>query len=157
VNLCEVVDSVLGVYEGRIANAQVNLRRDYGEDRMIIEAIDGELRQVLANLIGNAIDATPAGGRIRIRISLSPLPHEPAHARITIADNGCGIDSQMLPRVFEPFFTTKTETGTGLGLWITREILVKHHGRIRVRSSQAAGRNGTAFTIFLPRKFSEAA
>jgi PAS domain S-box-containing protein len=157
VNLCEVVDSVLRVYEGRIANSQLQIRRDYGAQVISIEAIDGELRQVLANLIGNAIDATPAGGNIRIRISDSPLPRENRHVRVTIADNGCGISPQVLPRLFEPFFTTKTETGTGLGLWITREILTKHHARIRVRSSQTAGRSGTAFTIFLPSSSKEAA
>jgi signal transduction histidine kinase len=112
---------------------------------------------VLANLIGNAIDATPAGGRIRIRIGRALSSRIGQHARITIADNGSGISKELRPRIFEPFFTTKADTGTGLGLWITHEILRKHRGSIRVRSSQAPGRSGTVFTVFLPEKFADAA
>jgi signal transduction histidine kinase len=162
VNLCEVVESVLSVFEGRIANAQVQVRREYGrredgQKQCFLEANDGELRQVLANLIGNAIDATPAGGNIRIRVADCPWLGNDTKVRFTIADNGSGIRSNFLPRIFEPFFTTKTETGTGLGLWITREILLKHGGNIRVRSSQVPGRSGTVFTILLPMKFADAA
>jgi signal transduction histidine kinase len=77
--------------------------------------------------------------------------------RITIADNGSGISPDLRPRIFEPFFTTKNDTGTGLGLWISHEILMKHHGSIRLRSSQVPGRSGTVFTVFLPLKFANAA
>lgn len=91
----------------------------------------------------------PPQGRIKVRISAS-LPGAGAPGvRITIADNGQGIKSDNLGRVFEPFFTTK-ETGTGLGLWVTSEIVKRHSGSIRVRSRSTGERAGTIFSIFLP-------
>jgi signal transduction histidine kinase len=69
---------------------------------------------------------------------------------ITIADSGSGMDAHTLSRVFEPFFTTKEINGTGLGLWISREIVTRHSGVLRVRSFQSASCSGTVFTLFLP-------
>jgi signal transduction histidine kinase len=70
--------------------------------------------------------------------------------RITIADSGPGIPAEDRPHLFEPFFTTKKEVGTGLGLWVCKNIVKKHHGSIRMRSSAAPGRSWTAFSVFLP-------
>ena len=105
----------------------------------------GELRQVIANLVGNAIDAMRAGGRLRIRIS-----ENRQLIRVTIADTGMGIPRDVLPTIFEPFVTTKGETGTGLGLWVTTEILKRNRWRIQVRSCSNPGRSGTVFSIVIP-------
>ena len=71
-----------------------------------------------------------------------------------MADSGPGIPAQHRRNIFEPFFTTKGERGTGLGLWVSSGIVRKHGGTIRVRSSTRPGRNGTCFTVFLPRQMS---
>lgn len=157
INLAEVLDAVLSVYEGRISNSQIQVRREYADGEYLIAGLDGELRQVFANLIGNAIDASPPGGRIRLRIASGRAPDGSHEMRVIVADNGSGISPELRSRIFEPFFTTKTNTGTGLGLWITREILGKHGGRIRVRSSQTPGGTGTVFMVCLPVEFPEAA
>jgi signal transduction histidine kinase len=117
-----------------------------------VHAVAGEIRQLIANLLSNSIDAVPTGGQIRIRVSghkddtAEPL----AGVRITIADSGSGIPVEDRQRLFEPFFTTKKDVGTGLGLWVCKNIVDKHHGSIRVRSSAAPGRSWTVFSVFLP-------
>jgi signal transduction histidine kinase len=67
-----------------------------------------------------------------------------------VADNGCGIGPENRKRIFEPFFTTKKDTGTGLGLWVSRELIEKHGGHLGVRSSTTGRRTGTVFSLFLP-------
>jgi PAS domain S-box-containing protein len=114
--------------------------------------VQTELRQVFANLLTNSIDAVAQDGRIRIRVADA---QEHSHlrnsgVRITIADNGVGIDSANLRNIFEPFFTTKTDVGTGLGLWISKEIVEKYKGSIKIRSSTRLGRSGTVASVFLP-------
>ena len=69
---------------------------------------------------------------------------------MVVADTGCGIGPENLKRIFEPFFTTKKDTGTGLGLWVSRELIEKHGGHLGVRSSAAGRRTGTVFSLFLP-------
>ena len=101
----------------------------------VLSTPPGELRQVLANLIGNATDAMRQGGCLRIRISeRKDVQRGAPQVRITIGDNGTGIPPDVLPTIFEPFVTTKGETGTGLGLWVTSEIIKKNGWSIRVRS-----------------------
>ena len=67
-----------------------------------------------------------------------------------VGDTGHGMSEEVRQRIFEPFFTTKEMNGTGLGLWISRGIVLRHHGSLTLRSRQEPGRNGTAFTLFLP-------
>jgi signal transduction histidine kinase len=152
VNLGETMNSVLTLYEGRLTNSQVEAIREYGDRDYFVEALEGELRQVIANLVANAIDANRPGGRIRVRVSASRDWKSGGNCvRLSIADTGHGISPELRARIFEPFFTTKTNTGTGLGLWVTREIIDKHHGSIRVRSRQG---EGTVFSVLLPEIFS---
>src|SRR5207237_5240524 len=96
----------------------------------------GELRQILSNLLANSLDACVAGSTIRIEASsaLDPRDLSRQGVRITIADTGFGIPAKHLESIFEPFFTTKKDTGTGLGLWVSRELVEKHGGSLRVRS-----------------------
>jgi signal transduction histidine kinase len=110
---------------------------------------------VLANYIGNAIDAMHRnGGRLMLRSAAGRDPRTGVEGvYVTVADTGCGMDAATRSRIFEPFFSTKGTTGTGLGLWVSQTIIDKHAGRIHTRSRvqerpHAAG--GTVFRIFLP-------
>ncbi len=106
----------------------------------------GELRQVFANLVGNAIDACTVGGRLTVRARRSRNWKNPDQTgvRFAVADTGTGMEPEVRERAFEAFFTTKEVTGTGLGLWVSHEIIVKHHGMVHLRSRTAARRQALA-------------
>jgi signal transduction histidine kinase len=143
-----LVSSVLSVFTPRLRNKSIEICNEIGDDPEII-AVPGELRQVLANLLANSIDAVESGGRIRIRAKLHRRGDEYG-IRLTVADSGIGIAPDAQSKLFEPFFTTKNEVGTGLGLWVCKNIVEKHAGTIRVKSSAKPGKSWTAFSIFLP-------
>jgi PAS domain S-box-containing protein len=147
----ELVDAVLWLYTGRLANSGIQLDVRYSTDEKIL-CFENDIRQVLNNLIANAIDAMRHGGRLNVRAHLikNDPQTEQSGVRITVADNGHGISANLLARIFEPFFTTKELNGTGLGLWISRGIVDRHHGRLHVRSSTDAVRHGSVFSLFLP-------
>lgn len=108
----------------------------------------GELRQVFTNLIGNAMDALPQGGTIRVGVTCAGGAEG---ARISIADSGPGIPKDLREKIFQPFFSTKVGKGTGLGLWISQGIIRKYGGHIRVRSLTAPSpTTGTIFRVTLP-------
>jgi signal transduction histidine kinase len=110
-----------------------------------------ELRQVFSNLLVNSLDAMGEEGIIKLRVSKSTCVNRgQPRIRVTVADDGKGIDAATLPRIFEPLFTTKEATGSGLGLWVSKQLIEKHGGAIRVRSSSKGPRRGTVFSIFLP-------
>jgi PAS domain S-box-containing protein len=149
--LSEIVDSAISLHLGRLSTSSVVIHKEYEQiSPMFVH--QGELRQVLVNLIGNALDAMPLGGRLRVRIrrAFDPVT-DSAGVRIVIADTGTGMSSATLRQIFEPFYTTKGSSGTGLGLWVSSQIIGRHKGRISVRSRQSSDRNGTVFSIFLPR------
>jgi signal transduction histidine kinase len=112
----------------------------------------GEIRQVLSNLIVNAIEASPDGGTLWLR--LRSLPQGPDGSirglRITIADNGSGIDPAIRRNLGVPFVTTKGHQGTGLGLWVSMSIIRRHGGKLQAHSCTGPSHHGTAFSIFLP-------
>jgi PAS domain S-box-containing protein len=139
-----VVREVFDFYSFRAAHIHVNLHVNIKTEQKAW-GNPGELRQVLSNLLANSLDACTAGDAICVRV-------RPAldGVRIVVADTGCGIRPENLGRVFEPFFTTKKDTGTGLGLWVSRELIEKHGGRLAVRSSVSGRRTGTVFSLFLP-------
>jgi signal transduction histidine kinase len=150
-DLAPVLDSVLRLYGSRLSSAGISVQRELTCDTAV-RSTQGELRQVLANLIGNAVDAMRFGGRLRIRVSENRhLDADRSYVRVTIGDTGTGIPANVLPAIFEPFVTTKSETGTGLGLWVIGEILKKSAWTIRVRSSQKAAHCGTVFSILIPK------
>ncbi len=148
-----VVHEVSSFYGARAAMLGVTLVVNAATDREVLGAA-GELRQILSNLLANSLDACAKGATIRIETHSAVDPRNPSRAgvRITIADTGTGIAPQHLKSIFEPFFTTKLDTGTGLGLWVSRELVEKHGGSLRVRSSTANSRCGTVFSIFLPQQ-----
>jgi PAS domain S-box-containing protein len=148
--ISDLLDSSLAIYEGRLKNSGVELQREYADSALVL-CYGSELRQVFANLIGNSFDATKRGGRLRIRTrNQTNWRSGKPGVRVTIADTGHGIDAKTRGRLFEPFFTTKGDNGTGLGLWVSREILNKHHASLRIHSSQVSGQSGTTFSIWLP-------
>ncbi|HEX4068000.1 MAG TPA: ATP-binding protein [Acidobacteriaceae bacterium] len=145
-----VLRSVLVLYSSRLAAAGVIVESEIEAPSATVLASPGELRQVIANIVGNAIDAMRHGGRLRVRISEEQPSDESARLRLTIADTGSGIPPSLLPTIFEPFVTTKGETGTGLGLWVTGEIIRRNGWTIRVRSHCGPDKSGTIFSITMP-------
>jgi two-component system NtrC family sensor kinase len=110
---------------------------------------------LLANLLVNAVDAMTEGGSLHVRVVKGRERSNGSSkegVRITVADNGSGIPRDRLRQIFEPFFTTKKDTGTGLGLWVSRGIVQKHGGSIRVRSRSEGRATGSVFSIFLPHQ-----
>ncbi len=154
-NVSELIESVLTLNHGRITTLQVDVCRRYDRDVQLY-AFAGELRQLFANLIGNAIDAmTPNGGclSLRVRYAHSSSDSGRKGVRVTVADTGSGMSREVQRHIFEPFFTTKEATGTGLGLWVSAEIIGKHQGIIKLRSRDGIedGKpSGTVFTVFFP-------
>jgi signal transduction histidine kinase len=146
----EILDSAAALYERRLRSEETRLERRYsGPSEALV--FEGELRQVVTNLLGNAVDAVPPGGRVLLRQRrATDWMSGRRGIRVTVADTGHGVPRELLVRIFDPFFSTKGSLGTGLGLWITREIVEKHKGRIRVRSSVRPGRSGAVFVLFLP-------
>ncbi len=147
----ELIEGVLTLFHSRIAAAGITVERRLKATLPVL-AHDGEIRQVIVNLVGNAIDALPQGGRLLIRTAIVTGSHGSRGLRVTVADDGIGMDAATQQRIFEPFFSTKGITGAGLGLWVSREIAGKHGGslRARSRSSTAEQRRGTVFTLFIP-------
>jgi PAS domain S-box-containing protein len=139
-----VVREVFDFYSFRAAHIHVSLHVNIKTEQKAW-GNPGELRQVLSNLVANSLDACSAGDAICVRVRAAL-----AGVRIAVADTGCGIRPENLDRIFEPFFTTKKDTGTGLGLWVSRELIEKHGGELGVRSSVTGRRTGTVFSLFLP-------
>jgi PAS domain S-box-containing protein len=147
-----IVREVAGFYAARASNMGVAFTINAGTEEEVLGTA-GELRQVLSNLLANSLDACSSGAVVRIEAKSAIDPRNPASrgVRITIADSGLGIPSEHLESIFEPFFTTKKDTGTGLGLWVSRELIQKHGGSLRVRSRTTDPLCGTVFSLFLPK------
>ncbi|HEY3703691.1 MAG TPA: ATP-binding protein [Terracidiphilus sp.] len=151
VHISEIVDSALALYKPRLAFADIAIERDFRDCSPIL-AMAGELRQVTLNLIGNAFDAIGRDGRLKIRAA-NARQHSNGSLRgirLTIGDTGTGIHRDVRGSLFEPFVSTKGDTGTGLGLWLSSEIVRKHGGTIQVKSRAVSPYSGTVFSVFLP-------
>jgi signal transduction histidine kinase/DNA-binding NarL/FixJ family response regulator len=146
-----VLDSAIDLLKSKIDQKRATVERDWRSDVHIV-AVAGELRQVFSNLLTNSLDAIDFNGKIRIRISTHASAEDAAArmVRITFLDDGRGISPAARSHIFEPFFTTKGTVGTGLGLWVTKQIVEKHAGAIRLRSRSEGAKTGTVFSIVLP-------
>ena len=147
-----IMDEILQLYSRKLDGRHIRVTRRY-RSRCSISGYSGELRQLLANLLVNAVDAMADGGSLQLRVTPGrDWSHGRVGVRIIVADTGSGIPRDHLRKIFEPFYTTKKDTGTGLGLWVSRGIVKKHGGSIRVRSRADGDATGTVFSIFLPQE-----
>ena len=149
-----LVGAVLNLYRGRLVNSSVVIDATYRTQTPVL-CFENDIRQVLTNLIANAIDAMRLGGTLQVRAHDATSfsiehPEGQRGIRIAIADSGHGMSRETLDRIFEPFYTTKELNGTGLGLWISHGIIQSHGGQLRFRSSEDPAHRGTIATIFLP-------
>jgi signal transduction histidine kinase len=145
-DVSELAISALTLFRGKLRERQI--RERIKVERAFGYCCEGEVRQALVNLIGNAVDAMRDGGNLRIHV-LPVSINGVEHARLTVADTGGGIRREIRKNLFKQFFTTKGSGGTGLGLWLTRDIVEKNGGRLRFRSRTDAP-SGTVFTMYLP-------
>ncbi len=155
VSAAELVGAVLDLYHGRLANSNIEVDATYSTESTIF-CFENDIRQVLNNLIANAIDAMRHGGRLIVRAHdatsySADHPEGRQGTRISIADTGHGMSPAIRARIFEPFYTTKDLNGTGLGLWISSGIVNRHHGHLTFRTSVDPVLHGTVFSLFLPR------
>jgi PAS domain S-box-containing protein len=146
-DLLQLARESVDLFKGKLSSRNICLKiAGEGECYMVGRA--GELRQVLSNLLANALDAVEPGGVISIGINGDPALQS---VSIEVADNGCGIRQENHSKIFDAFYTTKQDVGTGLGLWITKEIVERNAGVIALRSSTAPADHGTCFTVTFPR------
>lgn len=152
-DLARLVEEVLVLTEKDLSKHRIQVETRI-HTRPVVMAVPGQIEQILVNLVINARQAMPGGGRLKIEVGENEAADV---AEVRIADTGVGIPPEQLRQIFEPFFTTKEPDeygrgGTGLGLSVCRQIIEQHHGRIRVES--VVGK-GSAFTLKLPRRHGE--
>lgn len=146
-DVCEMLDNIIVLNRPRFEKRGIRLLRDFKQTSRIY-GFPPEIRQVLVNLLSNAIEAVPNGGKIMVRVRVDGKEQE--RIRITVADNGPGISEANRNHIFQPFFTTKGSKGNGLGLWVSQGIAKRHGGIIQMRSSTRFGRSGTVFSLAMP-------
>lgn len=144
-SMAELFESALVIFSKRLRAANIVVQKHWDPAAPRVLCRSGEIRQVIANLIGNAIDAMPSGGRLVLGVR-----RQLDGVAIEVSDNGSGISEADQARILEPFFTTKGASGTGLGLSISAEILQRHGGTLQFHSSTAPGASGTTFLLHLP-------
>jgi PAS domain S-box-containing protein len=150
VSVPAILDSALDLLANKIAAKNATIRKKWPADLKIV-AVAGELRQVFSNLLSNSLDALEQNGIVSLQVKSIARPgREGEWIRISIADNGCGMGPDVRRHLFEPLFSTKGDVGTGLGLWVSKQIVDKHGGAFRVRSFTSARLRGSVFSIFLP-------
>lgn len=137
---------IIHIYNGKILSQHIEVKYDTGAE-VFAFANEGEVRQIVSNLVSNAVDAMPNGGKLRIS---SRREVDGCQVLIEVEDEGKGIDSETLPRIFEPFFTTKHDVGTGLGLWVSKALAEKNSGDLSVISKSNGHARGTKFILALP-------
>jgi PAS domain S-box-containing protein len=147
-SLHQLIENVLAVYNSKLTALGISVDLRFNDLQRIVVS-KGEMLQVFSNVIANAIDAMQNGGVLKI--STRKLMGSTGDGiQTVIRDNGTGIQQEHLERIFDPFFTTKGNLGTGIGLWVTRQLVEGRGGQISVASSIERGRSGTALTIFIP-------
>ncbi|MGI4757178.1 MAG: two-component system sensor histidine kinase NtrB [Janthinobacterium lividum] len=152
-----LIESVVALHQGRLHHSRIRIDRQHRRSKAF-RCAEGDIRQVLNNLVGNAIDAMREhGGVIKIRTAPGRDPKSGSlGVRISVSDTGHGMSRSTAAQIFEPFYTTKGAGGSGLGLWISNSIAKRHGGKLSVRSCTAQGRQGTTFSLFVPHHGSAA-
>jgi PAS domain S-box-containing protein len=155
VNVADLLTEILELYRRKIDYKILQVRTQF--DRTCeLHILQGEIRQVFANIVANAVDASPEQGALILRVAVVQWKSPGTSAvRVTIADQGSGMAGEVRSRIFQPFFSTKQNVGTGLGLWVSKSLVEKHGGSIRFRSRVTPGKSGTVFSILLPCKRTE--
>lgn len=144
----ELVVDIAALFERTASTRRVRLHCDR-KDSPTILAFPGQIGQVIGNLVRNAIEAAPPASEVSIRVR-GTRRQDRSGVRVSIHDRGSGIPPDIQQKLFDPFFTTKDLKGSGLGLWVSRSLVVKHGGTIRFRSCNRTGRSGTTFEVYLP-------
>jgi signal transduction histidine kinase len=148
VDLSELIESVLKIYSNKLERKSITVHRTFDECPPIV-GLTGELRQALSNLISNAADAVSDHGTIHVGLRCVESA-DGKNVHVLIEDDGPGIDPLHVDRIFEPFFTTKKDVGTGLGLWVTKEIVDRHGGKLEVYPRADKSLSGAVFQMLLP-------
>jgi PAS domain S-box-containing protein len=154
VDLGEMLQEILLLMERRFIDLGVTVTTNFPSG-IAVAAFPAELRQVFTNIIANAVEAAGSGGKVHVSIEPRVQGADAAGqklqagATVVIADNGPGIPEEIQPQLFQPFFTTKGEQGTGLGLWVSRGIVNKHGGTIKLKSDTSDANHGTVVSVFL--------
>jgi signal transduction histidine kinase len=146
IDLSQNIDGLLKLFAPRLKSRGIVVKTRFAEVGPVL-ATSGEIQQVISNLLTNSMDAIPAHGTIHIRVSRAAQRNGSIRVRLTIADTGTGIPAERLKKIFEAFFTTKEMIGTGLGLWVTKQIVEKYGAKIQVRSKVGGG---TLFSVVFP-------
>jgi PAS domain S-box-containing protein len=148
--IAKLLNEILETFGDKLRQNRITVTTDYGSAGEI-EGLQSELRQVFANLVANAIDAMPDGGTLNVRVL--PTPNRQGRGlEVLVRDTGKGIAPEHRTKLFEPFFTTKQDVGTGLGLWVVKEIVKRHGGKVQL-SNSTASEPGTCFSVHLPEKW----
>ena len=148
VEMSSLIESVLNLYSNKLRAKNITVHCNF-EQCPVLQGRSGELKQAMSNLIGNAADAVDANGTIWLKLSLVEDGRR-ATVVVTIEDDGPGIPEEHQERIFEPFFTTKKDVGTGLGLWVTKEIVDRHGGTIAIARRSGTAQKGAVFLVRLP-------
>ena len=147
-DVAELVCEVAALYQRTAAARWVHVVR-HCRTTLAIRGFPGQLRQIFNNLVRNAAEAAPQGTEVVVRMR-SIWRRGREGARVTVHDRGTGIPREVRGQIFDPFFTTKELKGSGLGLWVSKNLVMDHHGTIRFRTSTREGASGTTFEVFLP-------
>jgi PAS domain S-box-containing protein len=150
-SVCDLIESVVNLLQAKIRSNGAIIEPQC-EASMRVVGIAGELRQVLANLLANSLDAIGQDGRIVVRATTWVDTKDGRRwVRVAVSDSGMGMTAETMRSIFDPFFTTKGTVGTGLGLWVCKQLVEKHGGSIRVRSNTDGLYRGTTFSVMLPQ------
>jgi PAS domain S-box-containing protein len=144
----ELIESVLTIYRSKLLAYGISVDTQFNDLQKILVS-RGEFIQIFSNLIANAVDAMPNGGVLHLSVRIV-IGSAGDGIQTVIRDSGTGIKSEHLDRIFEPFFTTKGDLGTGIGLWVTKQLVEKRGGQISVTSNTAPGKSGTLVSLFVP-------
>ncbi|HEX3436755.1 MAG TPA: PAS domain S-box protein [Pseudacidobacterium sp.] len=147
-SLSTLATDAIRIYEPKCKTAGIRIEKNLYSTRQIVMR-KGEIIQVISNLIANAIQAMPIAGTLSVSVE-DTVTSDCDGITLSVEDTGIGIPREILPRIFDAFFTTRGSVGTGIGLFVAKQFVEGHSGRIEVKSSTNAISHGTRVSVFLP-------